>query len=202
MKKVLYLGSIIFVLAILLIACGQQEPANHLEAIQQAGKMVVATSADFPPYEFVDDDGNITGFDIVFIEEIGSRMGLEVEVMDMPFDSLLAAVQEGQRHQRRSPGPRRYQSLHRQRRSFSGPFVIASAPRGSLRCLHPGLLLPCRLLMRFFDSLISKKLCTLLSPRGAASRNQADIKKKFCFGDEPRSEKYYVTPLSLPSPCH
>jgi len=72
MKKILFLGSIIMIMALMLTACGSKEPANHLEAIQQDGKMVVATSADFPPYEFVDEG-----------------------VIDMPFDSLLAAVQEG-----------------------------------------------------------------------------------------------------------
>ena len=87
MKKILFLGSIIMVLAFMLTACGPKEPANHYEAITQTGKMVVATSADFPPYEFVDEDGNITGFDVVLIKEMGARMGLEVEVIDMPFDS-------------------------------------------------------------------------------------------------------------------
>lgn len=95
MKKILFLGYLVIVLVFLLTACGPKEPANHLEEIQQAGKMVAATSADFPPYEFVDEDGNITGFDVVLIKEIGVRMGIEVEVIDMPFDSLLAAVQEG-----------------------------------------------------------------------------------------------------------
>jgi len=95
MKKILFLGSLIMVIVLLLTACGPKEPANHLEEIQQAGKMVVGTSADFPPYEFVDEDGTINGFDAVLIKEIGDRMGLEVELIDMPFDSLLAAVQEG-----------------------------------------------------------------------------------------------------------
>lgn len=95
MKRIFYLTSVILALAIALGACGPQEPANHLEAIQQEGKMVVGTSADYPPFEFVDEDNNLAGYDIDLINEIGDRMGVEVEIKDMPFDSLLAAVQEG-----------------------------------------------------------------------------------------------------------
>lgn len=95
MKRILYMMSVLIALSLVLVACGSKEPANHLEAIQQAGKMVVGTSADYPPYELVDEDGNIVGFDPDLINEIGKRMDVEVEIQDMPFDSLLAAVQEG-----------------------------------------------------------------------------------------------------------
>lgn len=67
---------------------------SHLDAIKKAGKLVVGTSADYPPYEFVDDKGAFTGFDIELITEIAKRMGVELEIVDMPFDSLIAAVQE------------------------------------------------------------------------------------------------------------
>jgi len=95
MKRLTLLLSIAVLLAGALSACGSGEPANELEAVQQAGKIVVGTSADYPPFEFVDESGEIVGFDIDLANEIGQRMGLEVEIVDMPFDSLIAAVQEG-----------------------------------------------------------------------------------------------------------
>ncbi len=82
-------------IALLLTACGPKEPANHLEAIQEAGKIVFATSADFPPFEYVDESGEMTGFDVELMKELGKELGVEVEIQDMPFDSLIAAVQEG-----------------------------------------------------------------------------------------------------------
>ena len=68
--------------------------SNHLERIMAAGKVTVGTSADYPPYEFVDETGKMTGFDIELMTEIAKRMGVELEWTDMPFDSLIAAVQE------------------------------------------------------------------------------------------------------------
>jgi len=79
-----------------LVACGgATKAANHLEAIKQAGTIKVGTSADYPPFESVDASGNYVGFDVDLMNEIGKRMGVKIEWVDMPFDSLIAAVQEG-----------------------------------------------------------------------------------------------------------
>ncbi|HJW83928.1 MAG TPA: ABC transporter substrate-binding protein [Anaerolineae bacterium] len=88
--------SIVAVMALLLAACGQGQPAAQglLGAIKQRSQLVVGTSADYPPYESVDASGNYVGFDMDLVREIGKRMGVEVKVQDMPFDSLIAAVQE------------------------------------------------------------------------------------------------------------
>lgn len=88
--------SLVLILSFLfLAACASSQPATHFETIKENGKMVVGTSGDFPPFESVDANGKLVGYDIDLINEIGKRMGLQVEIKDMPFDSLLAAVQEG-----------------------------------------------------------------------------------------------------------
>ena len=46
------------VLAIAMIATCSLALADRLADIQAAGKLVVATSPDWPPYEYIDDDGN------------------------------------------------------------------------------------------------------------------------------------------------
>jgi polar amino acid transport system substrate-binding protein len=55
----------------------------------------VGTSADYPPFESVDESGNKVGFDIDLMTEIAKRLDVKLEWVDMPFDSLIAAVQEG-----------------------------------------------------------------------------------------------------------
>lgn len=92
MKRLLMLV-LVLTLAIGVVGC--QSSTDHLAAIKEAGKVVVGTSADYPPFEFVDEAGNTTGFDVELMNEIGKRMGVTVEWTDMPFDSLIAAVQEG-----------------------------------------------------------------------------------------------------------
>jgi len=55
----------------------------------------VGTSADYPPYESKDDKGNYVGFDMDLVREVGKRIGRDVQIVDMGFDGLIAAVQEG-----------------------------------------------------------------------------------------------------------
>ena len=95
MKKVSILLVMLFLLVGALIGCAQQDTDSVLDKIQEEGKVVVGTSADYPPYEYVDESGEYTGFDIELMTEIADRMGVDLEWTDMPFDSLVAAVQEG-----------------------------------------------------------------------------------------------------------
>ena len=69
--------AIVLVLTMLLAACGGGEPANKLEAIKEAGKIIVGTSADYPPYESKDEAGNFVGFDLDLIREVGKRIGVD-----------------------------------------------------------------------------------------------------------------------------
>jgi len=72
-----------------------EPPATYLDTIMAKGKIVVGTSADYPPFEYVDEEGNFAGFDMDVIREIGKRLGVEVEIVDMAFDTIIAAVQQG-----------------------------------------------------------------------------------------------------------
>lgn len=92
MKRLIML---VTVLVLVFAIAGCASTADHLTSIKDAGKIVVGTSADYPPFEFVDEAGNTTGFDVELMNEIAKRMGVTVEWVDMPFDSLIAAVQEG-----------------------------------------------------------------------------------------------------------
>ena len=96
MKKslVLFIAMTLLVGA-MLSGCAETTEDSVLDKISNAGKVVVGTSADYPPYEYVDESGAYTGFDVELMTEIAKRLGVSLEWVDMPFDSLVAAVQEG-----------------------------------------------------------------------------------------------------------
>ena len=56
------------------------------------GVLNVGTNAEFPPFEFVGDDGEPDGFDMALIKAIGEKMGVDVAVENMEFDSLVASI--------------------------------------------------------------------------------------------------------------
>ena len=78
-----------------LCACGSGNitaKASDSTELLHDGKLVVGTNAAFPPFEYIGDDGKPDGFDIALIKAIGDELGLEVEIQDMEFDSLVASI--------------------------------------------------------------------------------------------------------------
>jgi polar amino acid transport system substrate-binding protein len=58
-------------------------------------KYIVGTSADWPPFEWVDKKGNIVGFDMDVMRMIAHLNGYEIEIKDIPFDSMMPALKAG-----------------------------------------------------------------------------------------------------------
>lgn len=90
------------------VACGskdntakntdQSSQSQVMQKIKKNGKLVLGTSADYPPYEFhksVNGKDEIVGFDIEIAKQIAKDLGVELEIKDMKFDGLLAALTEG-----------------------------------------------------------------------------------------------------------
>ncbi|MFI3202064.1 MAG: basic amino acid ABC transporter substrate-binding protein [Eubacteriales bacterium] len=58
------------------------------------GTLVMATNAEFPPYEFREGD-NFVGIDVEIATAIAQELGMELKIEDMAFDSVIAAVVSG-----------------------------------------------------------------------------------------------------------
>ena len=59
-----------------------------------AGTLTMGTNATFPPYEYYDGD-TVVGIDAEICQAIADKLGLKLEIQDMDFSSLVAAVQSG-----------------------------------------------------------------------------------------------------------
>ncbi len=64
--------------------------------VQEAGILKVATSADYPPYSYYNENYIIDGFDPALIREIGDKLGVQIVIEDFAFDGLGAALKVGQ----------------------------------------------------------------------------------------------------------
>ena len=73
-----------------LCACGGSKPA-------EVKKLTMGTNAAFPPYEFIsDEDGEtIVGIDAEIAGAIAKKLGMELEIIDMEFGSIITSVQTG-----------------------------------------------------------------------------------------------------------
>lgn len=64
-------------------------------AIKEKGKIVMLTNAAFPPFEYLGSDNKPAGVDVDLAQEIADSLGVELEVVDMDFDGLIAALVAG-----------------------------------------------------------------------------------------------------------
>ena len=91
MKKYLAL-LLAAILALSLAACAST--AKTEETASASGKLTMATEATFPPYEYYDGDA-IVGIDVEVAQAIADKLGMELEVTDIAFDSIIPGVQTG-----------------------------------------------------------------------------------------------------------
>ncbi len=88
MKKIMAMLMTAVLCMAALAGCGKEAEQTS----QNKDVLVVGTNAEFPPFEYMGDDGQPDGFDIALIKAIGEKMGKEVQVENMEFDSLVAAI--------------------------------------------------------------------------------------------------------------
>ena len=121
MKKFGLLSILAMVMAFALVGCGsgannannaannegnkeaaqvsQEDMDAAVKAIKDKGKLVLATSADYPPYEWhllKDGKDEIVGFDIEIAKAIADEMGVELEIKDLDFDGIIPSIASGQ----------------------------------------------------------------------------------------------------------
>lgn len=77
-------------------ADAEQTPADSSEELKTAvpGKLVMATNATFPPYEYL-EGGKVAGIDVDIANAVAQKLGLELEVDDMEFNSITESVKNG-----------------------------------------------------------------------------------------------------------
>lgn len=103
MKKLVALLLTTVMAMTMLTACGGSEAAETAaEATESAdgvasaaladGVLTVGTNAEFPPFEYVGDDGQPDGFDMALVKAIGEKLGVEVKIENMEFASLVTSI--------------------------------------------------------------------------------------------------------------
>ena len=71
-----------------------EAPADAAIATATEGVLTMATNAYFPPYEYYDGD-QIVGIDADIAKAVADKLGLELKIEDMEFDSIITAVATG-----------------------------------------------------------------------------------------------------------
>ena len=89
MKKIL-----ILLLVLMVITAAVQ--ADDLSDVIQNGVLRMGSAPEYAPFVFYDENDTMTGIDIALIEEVGRRMGVSVQTVDIAFDGLVDSLKIGQ----------------------------------------------------------------------------------------------------------
>ncbi len=76
----------------------QKSNAPIKKSAADSSIIIVGTNAEFPPFALIDEQQEITGFDIDIAKEVVQRMGKSIEIKDRSFDMLIPEAQNGSIH--------------------------------------------------------------------------------------------------------
>lgn len=91
MKKFLFMA---LLLMTAIISCGGKNEAKESGNKGGEKELTVGLNSTFAPFEYI-KDGELTGFDVDLINEIGKNLGYKVTFVDQAFDGLIPALKAG-----------------------------------------------------------------------------------------------------------
>lgn len=100
LKKILYIA---FSAAAVLAGCSSEGSGSNSdqeqtvwEEVQEEETMQVAISGTLFPSNYHGDDNGLTGYEVEVMNEVGNRLGVDIEYIEMGVDGILTSVQNGQ----------------------------------------------------------------------------------------------------------
>ena len=87
MKKIM-IAAVTILSLLMLFSCAKKE--------ESAKVYVFATDATWPPLEYIDESGNLTGFEVELVPMIGEKVGVKMEAKNIPWDTIFAGLANGQ----------------------------------------------------------------------------------------------------------
>ena len=87
MKKIM-IAAVTVLSLLMLFSCAKKE--------ESAKVYVFATDATWPPLEYIDESGNLTGFEVELVPMIGEKVGVKMEAKNIPWDTIFAGLANGQ----------------------------------------------------------------------------------------------------------
>ncbi len=95
MKKLLALTLSLVLGLALLAGCAGEKKGDLLAEVQEKGEIVVAMEGTWAPWTYMDEDGDLVGYDVEVAEAIAEKLGVEASFVTGEWDGLLAGLDAG-----------------------------------------------------------------------------------------------------------
>lgn len=88
-RRVMWLAALLIVASLVLSACGGGASANDLLGqVKARGKLIISTDPNYAPQSFLNEKGELDGFDIDVSKEVAKRLGVQVEFTTPAWDMI------------------------------------------------------------------------------------------------------------------
>jgi len=88
MKKFVFAGTLILFMLLTALSVS----AKELDAIKAEGELSFALTGQYPPFNFVDENNKVTGFDVEIGQEIAKRIGVKGVPVTTAWDGIIAGL--------------------------------------------------------------------------------------------------------------
>ncbi len=89
--KKIVLGAIFTLLLVTLIGCQSSDETTYAK-IQDAGEMTFAMTGAYPPFNFIDEEGDLAGFDIDIANALANEMGVKAVPITTAWDGIIGGL--------------------------------------------------------------------------------------------------------------
>lgn len=96
MKRMIAVMLAVFMLAsVLTMAASAKGSDDLLETIQERGTIIVGLEGDWAPWSYVDENDELTGYDVEVAKAIADKLGVEIQIVPGEWDGLFAGMDAG-----------------------------------------------------------------------------------------------------------
>lgn len=96
MKRMIAVVLAVFMLAsVLTMAVSAKGSDDLLKTIQERGTMIVGLEGDWAPWSYVDENDELTGYDVEVAKAIADKLGVEIQIVPGEWDGLFAGMDAG-----------------------------------------------------------------------------------------------------------
>lgn len=96
MKRMIAVMLAVFMLAsVLTMAVSAKGSDDLLETIQKRGTIIVGLEGDWAPWSYVDENDELTGYDVEVAKAIADKLGVEIQIVPGEWDGLFAGMDAG-----------------------------------------------------------------------------------------------------------
>lgn len=96
MKRMIAVMLAVFMLAsVMTMAVSAKGSDDLLETIQKRGTIIVGLEGDWAPWSYVDENDELTGYDVEVAKAIADKLGVEIQIVPGEWDGLFAGMDAG-----------------------------------------------------------------------------------------------------------